>query len=232
MRAYPLALLCAALLVGHPARVEAQQFAFGRRPARFAMGLNVAAPFVYGGLAAAYETALVPVAVETSFRVNDYLGVAASVHYGYLTSDAMYFEVQEEYGTVRFRADDVHHVFVGIGPRLSLSGRGLEGWYLFVELAFAYSHASGERLWQSLFSIEDPWGGEQTAYRIDLGLRPEVGYAISFGRPGLFLSMGLGARVLFTAHCDPPPAEDHETSTSDLLIMYTPIVNLTLGFDV
>ena len=120
---------------------------------------------------------------------------------------------------------------MGFGPRLSLSGRVLEGWYLFLQFAVAYSHASGER---TLFLTFEGslLGGQQAAYRIDLGLRPEVGYAISFGRPGPYLSMGLGARVLFTAHCDPPPAEDHETSTSDLLMMYTPIVNLTLGFDV
>ena len=129
-------------------------------------------------------------------------------------------------------------MFIGVGPRISLSGRGLEGWYVFLQLAFVYSHASGAGNYRDGW-IVDPWymptfgqDLEPSVNRIDLGLRPEIGYAISFGRPGFYLSMGIGMRVLFTVYCDPPPAESRESSAFDYLLLYTPIVNLTLGFDI
>ena len=76
------------------------------------------------------------------------------------------------------------------------------------------------------------WQRGVVADRIDLGFRPEIGYAFSWGNPGFYLSLGLGMRALFTVYCDPPPAERHETSDFDMLIMYTPILNVTMGFDI
>ena len=194
------------------------------------MGINVAAPFVYGGLAAAYESALVAVPVEAGIRLSDRWGLAASLHYMYLTSDQLHFEVEDGDGSVRFPADDAHQVFLGVGPRFSFSGSGLDGWYVFFELAAVYSEASGEVYDLYPWFDRDLSTTRKSVRRLDLGFRPEVGYAFSWGRPGIYLSLGVGMRILFTAFCDPPPADDHQTSDFDLIIMYTPIVNVTLGF--
>jgi len=208
-----------------------------REDASFSLGLNVAAPLAYGWLATAYETSLVAVPLESSFRINDYFGISASVHYAYLTSDRLKFEVQDDYGDVRFLADDAHQILIGFGPRISFSGNGLEGWYAFLEFAAAYSHASGEgyRWPTSVYAPpRSPEGSEEVieVSRLDLGFRPEVGYGFSFGSPGFYMSLGIGLRVLFTVYCDPAPSEDHETSAFDFLLLYTPIINLTLGFDI
>ncbi len=221
-------LVALALWLSSAAAAAGESFPDSERG--FSLGLNVAAPLAYGGLAAAYETALVAVPVEAEIRLSDRWGLAASLHYLYLTSDRLHFEVQDGDGSVRFHADDAHQVLVGVGPRFSLSGGGLDGWYVFLELAAVYSEASGKVYYPSMWEDNGLPATRKSARKLDLGFRPEVGYSFSWGRPGLYLSLGVGIRILFNVICDPPPADYHQTSDFDLFIMYTPIINVTLGF--
>lgn len=224
-------------LVAALASLNSSTAAGGERDlADFSLGVNVAAPLLYGGLAAAYDTTLVAVPLELSFHLSDRVGIASSIHYVYLTSERLYFTVHGDFGPTSFMADDAHQVFVGIGPRVSITGSGLDGWYAFLELAIVYSHAGGREVMKFPIFVTAPPSayapGKVEADRIDLGFRPEIGYAFSWGNPGFHLSLGLGMRVLFTAYCNPPPAEGHEISDVDMLIMYSPILNVTLGFDI
>jgi hypothetical protein len=142
----------------------------------------------------------IPVPIEASVRLTDRWGLTFGLHYRY-----------EDYWEGSGLWNDYHEVFIMGGPRVSISNRGLRGWFASAQIGIGYAH--------------DP-----SPYTcVSIVLQPELGYSWVFGRPGLHLAIGAGLLVNIAAH-ESPGLE--LTAIGWIAHRFIPLFDLKLGFGI
>jgi len=168
---------------------------------RWAVGLNLLEPILYyaGSSTTTHDKAVVtPVPVDLHVRLSDGFGIKGTLLY-------RYFKDGSDLA--------IHEVALAAGPRLSLTGKGLEGLHLAITggLGFASGHDYDARKYS----------------RVDFVLRSELAYAWA-SSSGVYLVVGAGLLSLFPISEDPAPIDWN--SLGKLFQYYQPAINLTVGY--
>lgn len=111
-----------------------------------------------------------------------------------------------------------HEIFLIAGPRWSPMATGLKGLYVSTKAGIGTAFSPVYHSWSVL-------------------LQPEVGYAFSFGVPGFYLTLGLGAllNLPFYENLDfavPWKAKRRFNALGVIVHQIIPILNVGLGFSV
>jgi hypothetical protein len=167
---------------------------------QFAVGLNVAQPAAYYIGSSFFENSrLLPVPIEFHGRLSRDLGIGGTLLYRY-HRDGTVLHIQE--------------IAAAAGPRISLTGNGLEGPFLSAKIGLGF--AGGKDYSGASYS------------RFDLVLQPEIGYAFWWDSSHLYLVIGAGLQSLVPLL--ESPRSIPWNSLGKVFQYYQPLVNLTLGF--
>jgi hypothetical protein len=184
------------------AQLPSPSYGVPRPPAdtlRFALGLNVAQPAAYYIGSSFFEhSRLVPVPIEFHGRLSRDLGIGGTLLYRY-HRDGTVLRIQE--------------IAAAAGPRISLTGNGLEGPFLSAKIGLGF--AGGK-----------DYSGESYS-RFDLVLQPEIGYALWWDSSHLYLVVGAGLQSLVPLL--ESPRSIPWNSLGKVFQYYQPLLNLTLG---
>jgi hypothetical protein len=168
---------------------------------RWAVGLNLLEPVVCfaGTTVASNSMALVvaPVPVDLHARLSDAFGIKGTLLYRYFKDR---------------NAMRAHEFAIAVGPRLSLTGKGLEGLHLAVTGGVGY--VSGH-------------GYEGKFKNVDLVLRSELAYAKLYAN-GVYMVIGAGLFSMFPIYEHPDPI--YWTTAMKFFHYYQPTINLTIGY--
>jgi hypothetical protein len=168
---------------------------------RWAVGLSVLEPILYyagSSITTDSKAVVAPVPVDLHARLSDMFGIKGTLLYRYFKDGSRLA---------------IHELAIAAGPRLSLTGKGLEGLHLAITggLGFASGHDYAGRKYR----------------RLDFVLRNELGYAWAFPS-GLYMVFGAGLLSFFPISEDPAPIDWN--SLGKLFQYYQPTINLTVGY--
>jgi hypothetical protein len=168
---------------------------------KFFAGINVAHSIVVSSISALIgdEVFYLPVHFDFHFALSNTFGLSGLLLYRY-EKDGYYFKTNE-FG-------------FAVGPRLSLSKKGIEGFYVTCQVGAG-------------FCFGKEYSGSDY-YRIDFIINPEFGYVIpTKGRLGFAVGIGLQTLV--------PIVEDYEgyywswKDIGNLSHYYLPVIKLSIG---
>jgi hypothetical protein len=166
------------------------------------VGINVAHSVVVSGISTIIGDNVLyfPIHFDFQFALSNSFGLSGLLMYRY-EKDGTYFRTNE--------------IGFAIGPRFSLSKKGVEGFYVACQIGAGF--CSGKEYSDSDY------------YRIDLIIYPEIGYVIpTSGKFGI--TIGIGLQTLL------PIVEDY---TGDIWVWkdignlshyYLPVLKLSIGF--
>lgn len=172
------------------------------RPARephVAIGLNVLQPTLYGLASAFFDNSyFVPVPLDVHVRITRRWGLLTGLQY-LAHKDGLY---------------KVNGIETGIGPRLTIVGNGLRGLYAAFRLGFGFLKGNDY--------------SNASYYRVSMIFQPELGYALAWRPPSVYLAFGLGLQAAVTL-----TESDHGwdwNSLGKMINYYMPLANITVGF--
>jgi hypothetical protein len=174
---------------------------------RWTVGANVLQPILGMVIAQSISNstdkegshALYPFVFEVKKRHNDKVSFGGTLVYEYFVD-----------GTQMY----THETAIGFSSRYSFSAKGIEGWY--VEIALGPSFSWGQN-----------YDGDKYK-RFAILSMPQIGYAVCFGRPGFYLSSGLGMRSFFGVGEWPDRIDWNSYGRFARHLL--PVFNCTLGF--
>jgi hypothetical protein len=133
---------------------------------RFAVGVNVLQPALYGIASSFFEESLLlPVPIEAHVHIHDRWGLTGTLQYR------------------RHKDGDlsVNGLGLFVGPRLRLTGRDLDGLYATLKVGLAFN--GGRDYFQATYN------------RLDFVLQPELGYAVILGPVYLGFGAGFEGQI-------------------------------------
>jgi hypothetical protein len=203
-RAADVLLALCIVLVPAAARAQSETDStdLSPRKPRFALGLNVMQPAIYGLASSFFERShFVPIPLEAHVSIDRHWGLAGTLAYANHKDGG--YQVQE--------------VGIGLGPRVTFVGNGLRGFYGTVKVGIAF------RKGHDYFS--------QSYYRVGMTLQPELGYSLAWGPPGYFMAFGAGVQTEIPLTETSHPYWDWN-GLGKMINYYLPVINVTVGFDV
>jgi hypothetical protein len=172
---------------------------------KFAILLN-AAEFTYSSISAALLDSRYWI-INPKFRmaITDRLGISISVFYRHSAlTEFNFFGGGSDDWTSKENSLAIH-----AGPRISLSNKGLSGFYIIPDAGFVFSKGF----------LNDY---DFTVFRATLGL--EAGYSFTFKDHGLIMELGAGFRGAIRGSEDPDWC-----GLGRLLYFYTPVLVFNIG---
>jgi hypothetical protein len=167
---------------------------------RFAIGLNLMQPAIYGLASTFFDHSyFIPVPIEGHVSINPQWGLATSLVY-----------MKHKDGDYK-----VNGLQIGIGPRFTMVGKGLCGLYSTFKVGLGFRAGHDYR--------------EDDYYRIDITFQPEIGYSLMWGPPGVFLAFSLGVQLQKPAS-ETEHSDWEWNGLGKMINYYLPVVNITLGY--
>ncbi len=171
-------------------------------PGDFAIGLNVAQPLAFILGSSFYEDENTMVA---PFPMEIH-GHIRSI-YG-IAATLQFTSYTEGEGLA------MAEILLAAGPRFRFTGKDIQGFYAVPKVGLGY--LLGEHPEDDEFK------------RLSLVVQPEAGFGLRVGDPGLYLAFGVGLQLQLKLL--QRPNQVTWSSLGKLVVYYTPVINVTVGF--
>lgn len=169
---------------------------------KFAFGLNAGQPLVLGIASSLFQNSLLlPFSLDVHASFSKKWGLAGNLLYRYHKDGS---------------ALSLNEIAVIAGPRWNFSGRNITGGYLTLKVGVGI--AVGKDYWRNNY------------HRFDFIIHPEIGYAISWGAPSVYLAFGIGMQTMIPLFQN--PGSINWNSLGKLITYYLPYINVTVGFSI